>query len=162
MHLKLGKGFNQISGPNTVGFLIKINIMELILNLSEEKISNDELLEFEQSIGYELPRSYKKFILKNNGGVPSNKYFSEFSIALFFSFKYGKMTIDKIYKEFNNLVPKGFIAIADEPGGDFICINLNTDQNYGHIFYISHDNDVPLLVAESFEQFLDGLTEEYI
>lgn len=136
--------------------------MEQKINLPEGNISINELLEFEQSIGYKLPESYKKFILKNKVGVPSNKYFSEFSIALFFSFKHGKMTIDKIYKEFNNLVPEGFIAIADEPGGDFICINLNSGQNYGNIYYISHDNDEPLLVAESFKEFFESLTDEYI
>ncbi len=161
MHLKLGKGFNQISGPNTVGFLIKINIMKLILNLSEEKISNDELLEFEQSIGYKLPENYKEFILKNNGGVPNKEYFEEIKVSYFTPIKYGENTVEKAYEMLKEILPNGYLPIANDVCGELICIDLKSGNTFGNIYYVA-DGDEPLVIAKNFEQLLDGLTEEYI
>ncbi len=136
--------------------------MEQKINFSKENISNSELLEFEQSIGYELPRSYKKFILKNNGGVPDNEHFDEFKLSSFFPIKYGNNTVEKTYEIFKNLIPKGYLPIADDIGGWPICLDLNKWNTYGFVYLVHMDGPEIDFVAESFEEFLGGLTKEYI
>ncbi len=135
--------------------------MELILNLPKEKISNNELLEFEKSIGYILPESYKKFILKNNGGVPNKEYFEEIKVSYFTPIKYGDNTVEKAYAMLKEILPKGYLPIANDVCGELICLDLSKSNTHGFVYYLA-DDDEPLLVAESFKEFLEGLKEEYI
>ncbi len=132
--------------------------MELHLDLSEQKITNLDIDEFEKSIGYKLPESYKEFILKYNGGIPNKPYFNQYHFNCFNSIKYGESTIEAVYKIIKDILPNGYFPIAWDPGGALFCFDLNKGGTYGFLYFLPEGDD-PELVTENFQDLLDELIE---
>ncbi len=132
--------------------------MNMEFEITEKKISVNDILEFEIKNKLQLPNSYKKFILKNNGGYTGNlTYEQEFTIGSFYSIKYGESTIDNtinILQIIEDTLPPIFIPIADDWGGNIYCIS----KKDGKIYLWFHDTDnEAILICESFEGFVEGL-----
>ncbi|SDI61543.1 SMI1/KNR4 family protein [Chryseobacterium jejuense] len=131
--------------------------------LTEKKITNTELETFEQEIGLTLPESYKKHILKYNGGTPEEKdCFDEKVIAHFYPIKYGKYPLEKSYKTLKDSLPQDFLNFAYDEGGNPFCLNLKSGKDYGKVYFCALDEgDVEAeLLADSFKEFMDGLEED--
>lgn len=97
-------------------------------------ISVSEINEFEESIGVQLPVSYKKFLLVSNGGRPDNSVFpiqdmllnTEGNIQVFFGLRAKHRTSDLylVYKDMGEAVPRSIVPIATTGFSDFICLDL--------------------------------------
>lgn len=131
--------------------------------LTEQKITISELATFEQETGLNLPESYKKHILKYNGGSPEEKdYFQEKIIAHFYPIRYGKYTLEKSYKMMKDSLPQYFLNFAYDPGGNPFCLNLKNGIDYGKVYYCAMDEGevIPEFMANSFQEFMNGLEED--
>ena len=135
--------------------------------------------QFEKRIGFSLPVPYRSFLLKFNGGRP---YPYHFAVPNWY---HRKSLINDFYGivpgEYNDLeeniellrgrLPKGFIPIADDPGGN--CILISTEAaTYGKVYLWDHENepenasenlsDYPniYILAINFDEFLNNLRDE--
>lgn len=143
-------------------------------------LSEKEVQEFENGIGYKLPKAYRNFLLENNGGKPDKDFFYvpgwQYKQSLITEFEsifsngngFGLLQILDVKSD---IFPKGFIPIGSDPGGNLILMSLNTDI-YGKIFFWDHE-DAPddqletieaytniYFLANSFEEFVNSLKYE--
>lgn len=132
---------------------------------AETSITETELAEFEAQYGLNLPDAYRRHILSDNGGVPSNSFFfaddEEYAVSSFLSVKHGSNSVNKLLDVLNAAPtrPLGtdFYPFADDMFGNMYCINLVNSQ----VYLWEHDMEgEPMLLANSFSDFVDGLVEE--
>ncbi len=137
-------------------------------------LSEARLVQFEVKIGHMLPRDYRQFLLDHNGGKPTP---SDFTI----NDEQGGDTLHHVYGLYNGpgyarledayatyagRIPAVLLPIADDPGGNVICLGL-TGPYRGNVYFWDHESesdDEPgfenvVLIANSFQAFLDSLYE---
>ena len=131
---------------------------------------------FERDWEFKLPSGYREFLLKHNGGTPNLDCFTFENepdngsiIQCFFGIypdhNYDLIETIKTYKVRENRLPKRLFPIANDCGGNLICISvMNPDR--GKIYFWDHEQETDppddsnlTLIANSFEDFLDGLHE---
>jgi hypothetical protein len=130
---------------------------------SFEKIGKNEISALEQKLGRKLPESYKKMLLKHNGGRPDPNSFStsKGEYVSDIQFFYGIISrehiydLERRYDQFQDRLPAKYLAIAGNSGGDQILLDL--DQADIHFF--DHELEEIVFVSESFEAFLDSIYE---
>ena len=89
---------------------------------------------FESSRNLKLPISYKQFLLTINGGIPDDIVYPIYGMI---NNKYGGIqvffgmgtlppmpSIETIYDTYAGAIPKDIIPMADNGGGDYVCIDL--------------------------------------
>lgn len=130
----------------------------------------------EQYLDFKLPKGYREFILKHNGGEPENKvfYFKEDSsngsiLRYFLSFtpnKYENILV--VYRDYRNRIPQNMFPIACDPFGNLVLISIKMADR-GKIYFWEHEmeadpslEEVPdysnlTLINDSFEEFLNSL-----
>lgn len=134
----------------------------------------ESIAAFEVKTGLILPEDYKRFLRERNGGRPQPSAFDvpnwpgEWSdVGDFFALYSGKeCNLEAWHEMLRHRLPHGFLAIADDPGGNFICLGTTPPYN-GKVYYwdSSNDWDIPegadtlFEVASGFETFLDNLKE---
>jgi hypothetical protein len=121
---------------------------------SKKKLTLQELTEFELLHKNKLSQSYKKFILKFNGGLVEN--FD--SIKLFLSVRHGINTIESIvniHQILENNIPKEYLPIGLDWSDNPITICLKEGNEYGKVvqFYFDTDQE-PEVIANSLEELL--------
>ena len=129
---------------------------------------------FESAFEIKLPKDYAQYLMNHNGGSVSPKVFNignESQRSQVFIF-YGFQTNEE-YKDYDLVdnidlyesdFPNSFYPIGEDPGGNKICLNLNTND-YGKIYFWDHETaseDTPsvkdlILIADSFTDFLNKL-----
>jgi hypothetical protein len=139
-------------------------------------MNESELAGFEAKIGHSLPLKYREFLLKYNGGKPVPDFFQvpeweyeETYVTEFKGLANGKsVDLAGLYDLLDGRLPKGFIAIGSDPGGNQILISLSGPTK-GKIYFFDHENepseatddvdDYPniYLVANDFTEFLNNL-----
>jgi cell wall assembly regulator SMI1 len=151
-------------------------------------VENIEKLEHEFNLNF--PITYKNHLLKHNGGTctPSTFYFKERRRRLFgIGFKMVKtdscinyffaINGDEyddlndaihIYKTDQKRLPNHILPIADDPGGNLICISCGA-KDYGKIYFWDHENEIDYtkyddynytnlhLIAHDLDSFLASL-----
>lgn len=136
---------------------------------SEETISSEELRLVIAKYKLKIPNSYKKFILKFNGGynIPSN-YSEGVSVDHFFCIKMevdndifsnsltNVVEIIEDYQIKEDELEKGLFPFAADAGGNTYCISMNRDD-YGVVYKFYWDGSPKLFVCNSFEDLLIGL-----
>ncbi|MCB0515658.1 MAG: SMI1/KNR4 family protein, partial [Bacteroidetes bacterium] len=115
------------------------------------------LFEFEKEFNLKLPESYRNVILEYNGGSPEKKYINGTDI-LFLPIKYGNYNINKIIRLSINFLPKGFFPFGEDLVGATFCISLNK-EDYEIIYLVDETGEIKL-VAESFEDFMNELSDD--
>lgn len=130
----------------------------------------------ERNWEFTLPKEYRNFLLDHNGGEPNLTCFNfrhnknDGSDVRFFLGIYPDKHNDLLYhiKVFRKRIPKNLFPIAYDSFGNLICISVMTSDR-GKIYFWDHemeantdDGEVPdysnlTLIADSFEEFLEGL-----
>ena len=138
------------------------------------KLTEKDILEFEEYLGFELPQDYRKFLKEYNGGIPDyNKncfYIKDLKEETMLDVLYG-INIEKNFdlKEWNDeygcdLLPK-MLIIGSDPGG--MMIILSSDEKDGGIYLWDHAHEYEqsteelnsYKIADSFQEFIENLKE---
>lgn len=140
-------------------------------------LSEEALRAFEERLGIILPEQYRHFLLVHNGGEASPDVFkirneqgpyTDSVVRCFFSIgdvpNYRSFEWHyNLYKIEEDRLPHNMIPIADDPGGNLICIStVGTDA--GAVYFWNHEeeteppSDANLhLIADTFQEFLGAL-----
>jgi len=124
-------------------------------------ITEEEVEKFEYLIGEKLPKDYRDFLLKFNGGQPKYYIFDDslelypLSLGYLFGLKAIMQTDDLEwnYDIYNGRIMKSFIPIADDVGGNIFCLGISGIFR-DKIFIWNHNNEI----AE--KKFVDDILPE--
>jgi hypothetical protein len=125
--------------------------------IDNERITEEELNEFEQEIGGTLPEDYRAHMLKYNGGVPSSYYLyfgepdDDILLSRFKSIKYGTPLVEK-----QDYLPEDYLSIGYTQTG-YLAMSLDKNE-YGSIFVYYSEAELTK-IASSFTEFLEGLVD---
>ncbi|WP_447895917.1 SMI1/KNR4 family protein [Vreelandella sp. GE22] len=118
------------------------------MNGMGKELSQKALEEAESELGYVFSEPYRKFLLKYNGGEPTESCidFNGEKLKLLgdmVNVFYGldvKPCDDIIHKMklIGYQLPEGLIFIADTSGGNYFLLSLR-DDSYGEVFYKDHE-----------------------
>ena len=143
------------------------------------KIEEKLIIDFEKKFEINLPKDYKEFMIENNGGESDNDLFFDFydnvtqknnssvirSFFRIYEIKNNKIVYDDLEKICKIMWEEGtldkkMLPIADDPGGNVICISLFS-EDYGTVYFANHeyeDSDTGYLfvskIANSFSEFV--------
>lgn len=147
------------------------------MSFSSPPITEADLGRVETRLGISLPVPYRRFLLQHNGGRPNPAAFrfapgayGDSAVNMFFPINpdeyYDLLNQAEVYR---NRVPSHILPIADDPGGNLVCIAAS-GPDAGKIYFWDHereveDGEVPAarnlsLVAPSFDRFVDALRED--
>ena len=141
--------------------------MKRLTVIEGEKLpSKMELDEFEAANNIRLPPSFKTFILEQNPVSVKERYFhhSGFTYEINGFYPFGDSQELTFQKAFGNLIAfydRKYVGIADDPGGWEYVVSLK-DEDYGRVYFCRMDEelqDALTLLAPSFEEFVNGLTD---
>jgi cell wall assembly regulator SMI1 len=138
-----------------------------IINPNPYGCLNVERLEkFENDIGVTLPMDDREFLLEYNGSLFLKKLF-HISLAQGDSLihhVYGLhdgpayMRLDTIREIFRGRIPVALISIADDEGGNQICIDIRGKQ-VGSIYFWDHETNELFFLSPTFNKFVECLIE---
>jgi hypothetical protein len=140
---------------------------------SHDNLSLEQIEKFEIDNNVKLTEMYKKFLLRWNGGKvrPNVFMISEEQGPSVLNVLYG---IGDMYSNLTDYLdimderlPLGFIPIADDPGGNVICLGTQAPYN-DHIYFWDHEqeSDTPDdmsnmdFLARDIDEFLNMLYED--
>lgn len=143
--------------------------MAKIVN-SYEKLSVEQIKQFESDHDVILPEKYKHFLLQWNGGYSEPSVFKisdeQGASVLNVLNGIGDMydNLEKVLDIYEGRLPAGFIPIGDDPGGNVICVGTK-EPYYEKIYFWDHEqeSDEPdsmsnmYLLAGDIYEFLDQL-----
>lgn len=140
---------------------------------SHKKLSLEEIERFEMENQVSLTNKYKNFLIQWNGGYPQPNTFKisdDQGISILNQF-YG---IGDMYSNIADYIdiyeyrlPDGFIPIANDPGGNVICIGTRNSY-YEKVYFWDHEqeteypNDMSNMyfLADDIDDFLEQLYED--
>jgi len=149
---------------------------------TEAPLTDGQIKEIEKFVGLEFPIQYRKHLLKYNGGQCSPNVFifnengeiTDSMVDWFLAIYDGeydnlKQEIEWVKIE-EKRMPTHILPIAHDPAGNLICISCKGNDK-GYIYFWDHEQEVDYsitddsdysnlyLIAESFDEFIDGLRE---
>lgn len=133
--------------------------MKLILEDSEQALSVQELIEFQDGFGAQLPVAFRQFYLEHNGGdLSDSNGDNDFLLGGFTPIKYGVAPVEVVYRDLVDSLPslEGLIPFAYDYGGNSYLLSLRNDD-YGKIYLYLMDEDELAFVCTSFEEFMAEL-----
>ena len=128
---------------------------------------NEEIIEqFEKDNNLILPESYKKFLLKYNGGDTYETSFKSIEISNMFGLNTGDIydlnTIIQYELPERLAIEHDLLNICDSILGDCICIRIN-NPNDDSVWLKYHDRpSKPKKLADSFKEFIQKCKSEKI
>ncbi|WP_152658616.1 SMI1/KNR4 family protein [Oceanobacillus sp. CFH 90083] len=140
------------------------------MELIHDKLSLNELEDFEIEQGLNFPESYRDFLLKYNGGYvnPNVFYISseegESAINIFYGIGNMYNNLEKKLDLFDDLIDIGFIPIASDSGGNQICLGVN-EKYFEQVYFWNHEQETDELMesmhylGENINKFLNSLYE---
>lgn len=146
---------------------MKIEIID-----SRYKLKTSDFLKLEKLVGSTIHESYIDFITKHNGGYPSHEVFTYYRNGIAYDSilqRFLDLADDSdssIYKYidiFTGRIPKDFIPIGYDPGGNLILMKNFGDDN-GAIFFWDHEGEADegdtnnlFFVSNNISEFLSDL-----
>ena len=138
----------------------------LVLIDTDPAISREDLLQFEEFLGKNLPEAMKNFYFQYNGGQPQVKgVHDEHHLFPFNSFD----SLDEMKKSLkwfdDEAVPEGFkgadlLHFAYDPGSGNYALSLR-EEDYGKVYFYVLEEKAELYGQwPSFEDFLNSFVEE--
>lgn len=154
--------------------------MTIKMTKTGPKLSEDDLIKLEKQIGFVVPSPYRKFLLAYNGGKPVPEFFEVPGwrykqslvtelLGIIPGVKYADL--EQNIKLMAGRLPRGFIPIGDDPGGNMIVISLDGPTR-GKIYFFDHENEPDFstdnledysnmyLLDDDFDKFLNNLKHE--
>lgn len=154
----------------------------LLINRLDEQlgktVKESELREWELSTGYTLPKDYRIFLLKYNGGMVRPWIFRHDHPQVVGSDR--EMLLDYL-RDWQSVVesshldtppdlatrPPGHIDIGRDPGGGRILLSLRPEEHGNVVYWLpsymhwgEEPNNVVGFIARSFTEFLNGLLDD--
>ncbi|MCU0433093.1 MAG: SMI1/KNR4 family protein [Bacteroidia bacterium] len=139
-----------------------------ILNNQESKVQPSDIDYFEERYKIKIPEKLKDFFLLFGGSRIKEMYYHRgesldqvCDILLVKSIQ-GKPSCESIYQGHLSYGDIGFIPFAIDSGGWDYNVSINPDT-YGQVWVDKFDSgeETPFeFVCNSFEEFIDGLTEQ--
>ena len=155
----------------------KIVLNEINTNVRLERYSNrlpsqDEIIDFEQSLGFSLPKDYKEFLLVYNGGVcelknvimPISGYLCDLFGLYPNGFETDLMTLKlPLHPELTELwgeIPINILPIGEVDSGDMIAIKFNNTES--QVVIVDHEGGETEgeVSASTFTEFLTNTVRE--
>ncbi len=135
---------------------------------SHNKVNLDQINACQIRLNTQFPRVYIDFLLGQNGGMPVNCLFkydkaNASCVSYFFGVDLGTKDMDLEHNvdAYKGRIPKRFLPIAEDPGGNIICIGGDNGESVYFWFHEAETEpptmDNMYLIADSFQTFLDGL-----
>lgn len=128
----------------------------------------------EKKLGKKLPLDFRAFLLKFNGGYPEPDSFNFFGsedgscVDRFLGINVGEHSnLYRYFKTYSKRIPKEFLPIAHDPGGNLICIGLFGEYK-NKIYFWDHEFEANghepnmtnmHLISGNFSEFLEVLHE---
>jgi hypothetical protein len=148
--------------------------MKEVIIPNKTKIEKQAIKQLETKLGIVFPQSYKKFLIKFNGGKALNPRLlfkikfddnDTFESSAYFSKLFSLEDIESCYN-MNNTDDEGFIEIATancvvigtDIGGNAICLGWH-GENRNKIYHHSGDFGMVYL-SDNLESFLNALVED--
>lgn len=147
--------------------------MDLIFEFTFPPITEQEIIEFESKYGVQLPKSYKRFLLLNNGGKTEKRRFKTVDGKITSSAKLflpisneTDLNLQSFYEKYciKKIIPSHLIPIAIDPNESLICLSIKEQDKvyYCDMDYFEEDGNVLLeenirLVSDNFNSFLNNL-----
>ncbi|MBZ2401119.1 SMI1/KNR4 family protein [Erwinia amylovora] len=145
-----------------------------IIHDSKGVVSEQELVKLENLLGINLPKDYRGFLKKHNGGYPEPDGFDfasgddGSSVDKFFGISDSKTeSIFEYYSTYKDRIPGNYFPVAKDPGGSLILVEIGRDTS--SVYFWDHeseaeDGDIPgmdnvHLISPSFDEFIDNLYE---
>lgn len=131
--------------------------------------TEEDVLDLERRLGRELPREYRGFLLQHNGGKPHSRVFDMpmLNDVDEIGYLYG-INVSQYYdlsymlEIYQGRIPDTLLPVADDPGGNQICISLGKDD-LGAIYFWDHElefeGSAATRIADSFDAFVGSLRE---
>lgn len=136
------------------------------------KVQNEDILKFEQEIGFELPKDYKSFLCECNGGTPEVKYSTfkiediqeEVGLQVLYGLELDNdLDLRGWYDEYKDELFENSIIIGHGLGFGLIVL-LNSPEVSGIYFWddtfefdCSTDDENTYKICNTFKEFLDTL-----
>lgn len=142
--------------------------------LTPKSLANEDQADFISEIHsinpkFTIPNDYKEFMFKYNGGsflecMIKNTLEGDLILNWVCSWDRDDEMSLHVVLDHSELIKEGFLAFADDPGGNEFLLNLNEHSN-GEVYYWSHDRNLvngknKILIANSFSDFLNRLDIE--
>ncbi|MDO6516600.1 SMI1/KNR4 family protein [Zobellia uliginosa] len=111
------------------------------------KPSKAEVFAFEQYYKIHLPTDYFKFLLNHNGGYPEPCLFTKnpdlgiIAINWLNGLLKGKNGLVWNIEIYDGRIPKRFLAIGDDPGGNQICLDVSSNSTNGAVYFWDHEEE---------------------
>ena len=134
------------------------------------QIDPSQIAEIEAALGSELPTSYKKFLLKENGGLPTPDTIdiervpgSPTDVQVFFGIGRGARSSDLSWNI--DLISKccpnhRLLPVACDSAGNLFCLDLFKEFNGGVLYCDLSDPHIAFYeVAPNFESFLEKIRD---
>ena len=150
---------------------------------TKNRLNSLKIDEIEKYVGLKFPHEYRLHLLNHNGGECEPNVFqfiengelTESYIDTFLAIYAGsndnlKQDIDT-YKIDEKRLPHRMLPIANDPGGNLICISCEGNDN-GRIYFWDHENEVDYsvspdndysnlyIIANTFDEFINGLQKD--
>nr|WP_299035160.1 SMI1/KNR4 family protein [uncultured Tenacibaculum sp.] len=141
------------------------------------KPSKSDVLAFEQNYKIHLPTDYFKFLLKYNGGSPEPCLFTKNTDLgiIVINWLNGLLEDENglvwNIEIFDGRIPKRFLTIGDDSGGNQICLDVSLNSTNGAVYFWNHeeeyefDNENEILnnmyfLTNSFESLITSLVTD--
>jgi hypothetical protein len=141
------------------------------------RLELDLLNKFQERIGYRLPDSYCRFLLKHNGGRPKPGYFLAVEDGepqwmrghFFFGIGAPVESCDLGWNSsiFQGRIHKGVIPIASDEVGNRFCLDLRQPSSSPVLFW-DHEKEglgknaaLSIVIATSFEEWIQEFTAKH-
>ena len=124
--------------------------------------TEEDIKEFERSISILLPKSYKNFLLKANGGIPIITDNVKYHVKIFDPIKKEKIGqpisefLDNLDPEYFDFLAINLLPIAITWFGDAYLIRIN-DEDDDSIYFADLHEATHKKIFNSFQEFLNHL-----
>jgi hypothetical protein len=152
-------------------------MMTLRIDDSGPPITEARLQLFESEVGYGLPKGYRSFLLRHNGGRPVPNIMptprfpgsAESTVQVFYGLD-TELECEELmwsYRLWIEDCPKNLLPIACDDGDNQFCVSL-AGSDLGNVYYWDYYREVhavstrypwTYLIANSFEEFLESIRE---
>ncbi len=151
---------------------------------TKKTIDLAQISELERYAGLEFPQEYKDHLLKCNGGRCSPNVYTfiengkaaKSDVNWFFAIHEGEYSNLKFYvdtyKKKNKRLPSHILPIANDSGGNLICISCG-QRDRGQIYFWDHEKEVDYnisddsdyknlyFISKSLDEFFNSLKEDF-